>query len=131
MRNTCIFPCIMRMISNVSIFFFLSSTYFQIFIYKYNRFLPLDIIHTALLLIVFFFFLKLIIFIACSLKYSQNFFMEFWLLHKSCSFYMLQNDDIVDIEKHDRVSSLTFLVDEFPGLFFYPSIFRIIHSRSA
>ena len=44
---------------------------------------------------------------------------------------MLLNDDIVDIEKPDRICSLTFVVDEFLGLFLHPSIFPIIRSRSA
>ena len=37
----------------------------------------------------------------------------------------------VDIEKPDGISLLTFAVDEFSGLFLNPSIFPIIHSRSA
>ena len=45
-------------------------------------------------------------------------------------FYAL-NDDIVDIEKSDGICSPTFVVNEFSGLFFYPSIFSIKHSRFA
>ena len=60
------------------------------------------------------FFLKLIIFIACSLKDSQNFFIQ-----------------SLDIEKPDGICSLTTVVDESPGLFLHPSVFSIIHSRSA
>ena len=44
---------------------------------------------------------------------------------------MLLKKDIVDIEKPDGICSLTFVVDEFSGLFLHPSIFSIIHSRSA
>ena len=44
---------------------------------------------------------------------------------------MLLNDDIVDIEKPDGICSLTFVEDEFSGLFLHPSIFPVIHSRSA
>ena len=44
---------------------------------------------------------------------------------------MLLNDDIVDLEKPDGLCSLTFVADEFSGLFLYPSIFSIKHSRSA
>ena len=44
---------------------------------------------------------------------------------------MLLNDDIVDIEKPDGICLLTFVVDEFSGLFLHPSIFSIKHSRSA
>ena len=44
---------------------------------------------------------------------------------------MLLNEDIVDIEKPDGICLLTFVIDEFSGLFLHPSIFFIIHSRSA
>ena len=44
---------------------------------------------------------------------------------------MLLNGDIVDIEKPDRICSLTFVVDEFSWLYLHPSIFSIKHSRSA
>ena len=44
---------------------------------------------------------------------------------------MLLNDDIVEIEKPDEIYSLTFVVDEFLGLFLHPLIFDIKHSRSA
>ena len=45
--------------------------------------------------------------------------------------FMLLKEDIVEIEKPDEICSLTFDVDEFSGLFVHPSIFSIIHSRSA
>ena len=44
---------------------------------------------------------------------------------------MLLNKDVVDIEKPDGIYLLTFVVDEFSGLFSNPPIFDIIHSRSA
>ena len=56
--------------------------------------------------------------------------MQSLLLYMLCLFSMLLNEDIVDIEKHDGIHSLTFVVDEFSGLFLHPSIFSIIHSRS-
>ena len=46
-------------------------------------------------------------------------------------FSMLLHEDIVDIERPDGICSLTFVADEFSGLFLHPSIFSIIHSRSA
>ena len=52
-------------------------------------------------------------------------------LYTSCLFSMLLNEDIVDIEKPDGICSLTFVVDEFSGLFLHQSIFSIIHSRFA
>ena len=42
---------------------------------------------------------------------------------------MLLNDDIVDIENFDGVCLLTFVVDDFSGLFLHPSIFSIKHLR--
>ena len=44
---------------------------------------------------------------------------------------MLLNDDIVDSEKSNGICSPTFAVNEFSGLFLYPSFFSIKHSRSA
>ena len=119
MRSTSILFCIMTMISNFTIFFT-----FQIFTFKFffTNITGLCIFHmtsAALLLTTSFsFFLKLIIFIVCSLI-------------NSCLFSMLLKEDIVDIEKPDGICLLTFVVDEFSGLFLHPSIFSIIHSRSA
>ena len=44
---------------------------------------------------------------------------------------MFLNDDIVDIQNPDETCSLTFVVREFSGLLFHPSVFSIKHSRSA
>ena len=44
---------------------------------------------------------------------------------------MILNEDIVDIDKPDGICLLAVVVDEFSGLFLHPSIFCIIHSRSA
>ena len=68
--------------------------------------------------------------IGCAPKDSQN-FMQSLLLYTSCLFSMLLIDDTVDIEKLDGIYLLTFVIDEFWGLFLHPSIFSIIHSRSA
>ena len=51
------------------------------------------------------------IFIACSLKDSQNFFMQSLSLYTSYLFSMLLNHDIVDIEKPDGICSLTAIVN--------------------
>ena len=42
---------------------------------------------------------------------------------------MLQSEDIVDIVKPDGMCSLTYILDEFSGLFLHTSVFSIIHSR--
>ena len=44
--------------------------------------------------------------------------------------YVLK-EDILNIEKPDGICWLIFVVDEFSGLFSYPSIFSRMHSRSA
>ena len=44
---------------------------------------------------------------------------------------MIQKEDIVGIEKPNGICSLIFAGDEFSGLFSHPSVFSIIHSRSA
>ena len=44
---------------------------------------------------------------------------------------MILNEDIVDIDKSDRICSLNFVADEFSGLFLHVSIFSIIYSRFA
>ena len=44
---------------------------------------------------------------------------------------MLLNEDVVNIEKPDRINLLTLVVDEFSGLFLHSSVFSIIHSRPA
>ena len=43
---------------------------------------------------------------------------------------MLLDKDIVDIKKPDRIHLLTFVVDEFSGLFLHSSDFSM-HCRSA
>ena len=65
------------------------------------------------------------IFIACSLKDSQNFFAQSLPLYTSGLFSMLLNNDIVDIEKVDGISSFTFVVNYVLRLFLHSSIFSI------
>ena len=131
MHSISIFPCIMTMISIFPIFLIFQIFIVKVFFTNITDFLHFHMIPAALLLIIsFFFFLELIIFIACSLKDSQNFFIQSLPLYASCLFSMLLNEDIIDLEKPDGICSLTFVVDEFSGLLFHPSIFSIIHARS-
>ena len=125
MRRTSIFPCMaVAMVCSFRIFFI-----FQIFIFN---FFFTNITDFRIFINNFiFFFLKLIIFIACCLKNSQKFFMHSLPLYIFCLFLMLLNKDIVDIEKSVGICLLTFVVDELSRLFLHPSIFSIIHSRSA
>ena len=70
------------------------------------------LIPAALLSIIsFFFFLKSIILIVCSLKDTQNVFIQSLPLYASGLFSMLLDEDIVDNEKRDRICSLTFVVN--------------------
>ena len=43
---------------------------------------------------------------------------------------MLLNDNIVDIEKTDRICPPNFVTDKFSGLFLHSSVFSIKHLRS-
>ena len=67
----------------------------------------------------------------CSVKDSQNVFIQSLLLYTSCLFSMLWNGGIVDIKKPDGICLPTFVVYKFSGLYLHPSIFSIKHSRSA
>ena len=117
------------MISNFTIFFYLSNTYFHFLCNKCKRFLHFHMIPAAPFLINCFFLFK-VIFIACSLKNSQYFFIKFLPLYISCLFFMLLYEDIVCIEKPDGICALNFVVDDFSRLLLHPSIFSIIHSGS-
>ena len=76
----------------------------KIFLHKYNRFVHFRKIPAALCLITSFFsFLKLILFIACSLKDSLNFFIQSLPVHTSKLFSMLLNEDIVDMSRHWKI----------------------------
>ena len=57
--------------------------------------------------------------------------MQSLTLSTSCLFSILLQDDIVDIEKPDGICLFIFAADKFSGLFLHPSVFFIIHSRSA
>ena len=70
-------------------------------------------------------------FIVCSLKNPQNFFMQFLPLHTSCLLSMLFNDDIVDIAKPDGICSLFFVEEEFSELFLHLTVFSIEHPKFA
>ena len=43
---------------------------------------------------------------------------------------MALNGNVINIEKPDGLCSLTFVVNDFSGLFLHPSIFSIKYSRS-
>ena len=131
MCSASIFPCIMTIISNFTIFFIFQISVFKFFFTNITD-LHFHIIHAALLFITsFLFFLKLIIFTVHTLKNTKNVVIQSLPPYTPCLFSMLLNEDIVDIEKSDEIYSFTFVVDEFSELFLHPPIFSIIHSRFA
>ena len=91
--------------------------------------LCLGMILALLLLMVTFFFLIYIqfeiTFVACSLKEVQNFFIQSSPRYKVCLFSILSKPHIIDIEYPQGICSPIFVVEEFSGLFAYPSIFLI------
>ena len=78
-----------------------------------------------------FFFSKLVIFIACSLKNSKKKSYNLYLCIQHAYFQCFLKNDIVGIEKPDGICSLTFVVNQFSGLFLHLQIFFNMHSRSA
>ena len=109
MHGTSVFSCMMAMISNVTIFFYFSNIFIQLF-FCVNV--------TAFCIFI------LIIFIACSLKDSQNLFINLYpYIHHA--YFLYYNDDIVDIEKPNGICSPTFVVNEFSALFLHPSFFLL------
>ena len=52
-------------------------------------------------------FFVFFVFFVCSLKDSQNYFMQYLPLYTFCLIYILLNDYIVDIEKPDGICSPT------------------------
>ena len=125
MCSNSIFTCIMAMVPTSAIFFIFDIFIFKSFLTKITNFCCLFANNLM------FFFSKLIIFIAHSLKDSQNLFMQSLPLYISCLYLVALNDDIVDTEKSGGACSLAFVVDEFSALFLYPSIFSIKDSGSA
>ena len=97
-------PCTMTMTPSFTEFFTFKICIFKFF-YKYKIFLHFQMIPSALLLITFFILVKLIIFLACSLKNLQNIFIQSFPLYTSCLFSIIMlvfytlDDDIVDTQK--------------------------------
>ena len=133
MCSISILPCIMKMISNFTIFFI-----FQIFIFIFEvllaniRFLNFHMILAALLLITsFFFYFKINYFHWVFYCFSQNFFMHCLLLYISCLSYHTSKGRYC---RHWKTwwNMLTYFWCRLDSeLFLHLSVFSIIHSRSA
>ena len=118
MPSTSVFPCIMAMISNFTIIFVFQISIFKFF---FTNTTVLCIENDSCCSFVnnfIFFVLKLIIFIACSLKDSQYFFIQSLPLYTSCLYFMLLNDDILGIDKPDGIYLLSFVVPSCTHLIF-------------
>ena len=119
MCRTSKFSCIMTMISDFTIFFqiYLSKFYFETSKIEQNFAFSYDFCNSF---VNNFSFLKLIIFIACSLKNSHNFFVESLPFYIMCVFYPCKLwffKNILDIEKPDGICL---------RIFFCRLIFRVI-----
>ena len=98
--STSMFPSIMAMVPSFKIFFIFSISIFKFFFINTTIF---AFWHDFCCLFVdefISFFKKIIISIMCSLKDSQNFFMQSLPLYKSCLFSMLVNGDIGDLMEY-------------------------------
>ena len=97
MCSTSVFSCIMAMVSNFTTIFirrmFTTKQFLQMWQFVWLRY------ESYYLLIndIIFFFSKLIIFIACFLKDSQNLFVWSLTLYTSCLFSIQSNVHIVGI----------------------------------
>ena len=130
MCSTSVFPSIITMISNFTIFFI-----FEIFIFKFfftnvtDFWFLYDCCWSFVNNFIFFNF-KINYFLCMLSSGFIKLFMQSLPRYTSCLFSMLLNEGIVDIEKPYGICSLTFVEDDFAGFFLHPSIFSIIHSRS-
>ena len=83
---------------------------------------------------IIYFFSKLIIFIACSIKDLQIFFMQYLSLYIVCLFSTPSNVHIVSIEYTQGICSPTFLAYDFTNLFYifhlHPPLLLIKDSKS-
>ena len=61
----------------------------------------------------------------CSLKDLHNLFMQSPPPYTLCFFYIPSNAHIIDIDYPQGICSAIFVVDDFAGLFLYPSTFLI------
>ena len=123
--STSIFSCIITLIPNLTIIFIFSMFIVKVLFKYITNFKAYDFCCYFDNNVIFF-FLKLIIFIVCSFKDSQNLFMQSLPLYTSCFFSMLLNYDSVGIEELDGICSPAFVVDEVLGLFLHPSVFTSI-----
>ena len=130
MWSTSIFGCIMTMISNFTIFFYLKCIYLQVFMTNITDFsFSYDFcylfVNDSIVL------KKWLSSLYAPLKIYKKFFMQPLPMYTSCICHMFLSDNIADIEKSDGICSTTFVVDNYSGLLLYPSVFSIIDSRSA
>ena len=123
MHKSSIFLYIIKLISNFKIFFIFHIFIVKLFFTKIMHFYFFIWLLLLFLITSFFFVLKLIIFIAPSLRDLQIFFIQYLPLYRSCLFSKFLDENIVAIENPGAINSLTFVVNEFSGLFLHLSIY--------
>ena len=114
--DTSVFTNIKTMVFNVMIIFIISVFMFEFFLANAAFFGKSSLCS--------------IIFIACSLKGLQNFWIESSASYTLCLFSIPSNLHIVDIEYLQEICSPTFVVNGFSKLFLYFSDFLFRDSRS-
>ena len=126
MRSSSIFLCIMKMVSHVMIFFILQIFILNFFVLQIQQVLVFSCDSCCSLVNNFiFFFLKLIIFIVCSFKDSQYFFIQSLPLYTLCLYSMLLNDDVLDIENLMEHVRLLLLWINFQNCFYIHQSFLL------
>ena len=119
MRSSSIFSCIIKMVSHVTIFFIFQIFILNFFVLQIQQVLVFSCDSCCSFVNNFIFsFLKLIIFIVCSFKDSQHFFIQPLPLYTLCLYSMLLNDDVLDIENLMEYVRLLLLWINFQGCFY-------------
>ena len=119
MRSSSIFSCIIKMVSHVTIFFIFQIFILNFFVLQIQQVLVFSCDSCCSFVNNFIFsFLKLIIFIVCSFKDSQHFFIQPLPLYTLCLYSMLLNDDVLDIENLMEYVRLLLLWINFQDCFY-------------
>ena len=119
MRSSSIFSCIIKMVSHVTIFFIFQIFILNFFVLQIQQVLVFSCDSCYSFVNNFIFsFLKLIIFIVCSFKDSQHFFIQPLPLYTLCLYSMLLNDDVLDIENLMEYVRLLLLWINFQDCFY-------------
>ena len=123
MRSSSIFSCIIKMVSHVTIFFIFQIFILNFFVLQIQQVLVFSCDFCCSFVNNFIF--KLIIFIVCSFKDSQHFFIQPLPLYTLCLYSMLLNDDVLDIENLMEYVRLLLLWINFQDCFYIHQSFLL------